>query len=103
MTAAEEPNDFQDNFHVDESENSMPLLSEEDSDSIDRKVAKIEVNKSDDSSSAEFPGSSRTENSGKEMKSSDGIIEDETKTSEKSDDEWMDIMGSGEFKKKVRI
>lgn len=104
MTAAEEPADFQNNFLADESENSIPLLSEEDSDSVvENKIKKMEGTNSVDLSSVDFPGSSRTENSSEELNSGDLNMKEETKKSETEDDEWLDIMGSGDFKKKVCI
>lgn len=102
MTAAEEPTDFQNNFLADESENSIPLLSEEDSDSVvEDKTHKMEGTNSSDSSSAEFPGTSKTENSSEEFNSGDLHMKKETEKSEAEEDEWLDIMGSGDFKKKV--
>lgn len=107
--AAEDPSNFQNSFCPDESENLKSLLSQDITDSDASVISKTlddtknreEVNNSIDSRDTELSGTSVID-SPEEQKSSNFDEKNESETPEKEkDEEWLDIMGSGDFKKKT--
>lgn len=111
MTATQEPSSFQSNFHADEIENLNSLTSDKVSstaknlqDQSENYTVKEEVIKnSHDPSNEEISEASAIKKL-EEHNLADTDSKDESETSEKpEEDEWLDIMGSGDFKKKVSL
>lgn len=108
MTTAQELGGFQTSFKEVECDNSDISISEKNcetmtdllSNSKDVSSNMDEEKKLSDSSDTDLPGTSREDHSTENQNFSSD--QDSKENSDKAkDEEWLDIMGSGDFKKKV--